>query len=239
MQNRTLITLARTVGIGVASMGLLLATSASANTITVSGSVGGAELGVSHVNFDNLATGQSGALTGTGPGGSVSLQLDPDAQTLVGALVDVAAAPWLSGANGSGFGSQLPGADQTTYLTSGKTPNSGKITMSFASAQNYLGLLWGSVDAYNTVEFYIGVTSLGTVTGLDVLAAPNGDQGINGTLYVNMISGTAFDTVVFTSSSYAFEIDNVAYGTVPDGGLTATLLGMGMLGLGYVRRTVK
>ena len=50
-----------------------------------------------------------------------------------------------------------------------------------------------------------------TVTGTDVTAAPSGDQGINGTFYVNILTSGGFDYVVATSSQYAFEFDNVAY----------------------------
>ena len=42
-------------------------------------------------------------------------------------------------------------------------------------------------------------------------ATANGDQGMNGTFYVNINSETAFTKVVATSSQYAFEFDNVAY----------------------------
>ena len=54
-----------------------------------------------------------------------------------------------------------------------------------------------------------------------------GDIGINGTAYVNINTGSPFESVIATTGTTTFEIDNVAYGTasVPDGGLTAGLLG--------------
>lgn len=226
----------KTIGFGVACVGLLWATSASAIIIT-SASVGGADVGAKHVNFDNLINGASGALNGTGPDGSVSLQIDVDAQVLVGPIDGVAAPPYLSGVNGTGFASQMgSGADTTPYLTSGKTTNSGKITMTFGGSQNYLGMLWGSVDWYNTLQFYSGATLVGTVTGSDVDLDANGNQGVPGTFYVNMYSDVDFDKVVASSTEFAFEFDNVAYGHVPDGGTTLVLLGGALTGLGALRR---
>ena len=228
----------KTIGFGVACVGLLWATSASAIIIT-SASVGGADVGAKHVNFDKLNSGDTGTLTGTGPDGSVSLQIDIKAQVLKGSIGGVAAAPYLSGNNGAGFESQsYPGADETSYLTSGKTP-SGKITMTFGGPQDYLGMLWGSVDTYNTLQFFSGGTLgnlVGTVTGVNVNANVQGDQGINGTYYVNMYSTVDFDTVVVTSTQYAFEFDNVAYGNIPDGGTTLVLLGGALSGLAFFRR---
>ena len=79
----------------------------------------------------------------------------------------------------------------------------------------YLGLLWGSVDTYNTLSFYNdhGTNFLGSITGSQVSSMANGDQGEQGTFYVNINSTVAFDTVVATSSQHAFEFDNVAFGS--------------------------
>ena len=85
------------------------------------------------------------------------------------------------------------------------------MTINFGASELYVGLLWGSVDDYNTLTLYNGATPVGSVTGSDVVASPNGDQGVNGTLYVNINSTLAFDRIVATSSQYAFEFDNVAY----------------------------
>ena len=68
----------------------------------------------------------------------------------------------------------------------------------------YFGLLWGSVDNYNTLSFYNGSTLIGTITGADITPTATGDQGVNGTFYVNLVSTTPFDRVVATSSQYAF-----------------------------------
>jgi hypothetical protein len=100
----------------------------------------------------------------------------------------------------------------------------------------YFGLLWGSVDGYNTLSFYNGATLLFSFTGDQLLAGANGDQGVNGTLYANITTdGTAFNRVVATSSQYAFEFDNLAFSrdvpSVPDAGSTLLLLGVSLAGL--------
>ena len=106
----------------------------------------------------------------------------------------------------------------------------------FANPQTYFGLLWGSIDGYNSLEFYNGADSVGRVTGRDVVGSPNGDQGVNGTVYVNVNSTLDFDRVIARSSSYAFEFDNLSFGSqrnalgrnvpAPQSGV---LLGLGLI----------
>jgi hypothetical protein len=184
--------------------------------LTVSGSVGGAPTGVSKINFDDLALGAGGGNTTViGSSATVAVSFLPDGQTVTGAISGQYAAPFLSGGNGAGFaaggGAQANGADATKYLTTGL----GQAILSFSSPQQYLGLLWGSIDSYNTLEFYNGSTLVGSLTGTQVTAGANGNQGVNGTLYVNINSDLAFNKVVAKSTSYAFEFDNVAFNTTP------------------------
>lgn len=147
------------------------------------------------------------------------------------------AAPYLSGENNKHFGEIYTGADNTHYLTSGKLPDGSKglITFNFGQDCDYFGLLWGSVDAYNFLEFIKDGVSQGIVAGSDVISPANGYQREGGSAYVN-ISGITFDRVVAFSTSYAFEIDNVAYGKVPDGGMTLILLGTALSAMGLIRR---
>jgi hypothetical protein len=182
----------------------------------------------------------------------ISISFVTDAQPVAGST-GVYAAPYLSGGNGAGFGNQSDGADQTVYITSGSNGSfaNAQVTLQLPGPERYFGLLWGSVDAYNTLSFYSGQTFVGAITGSDVTASPNGDQGVNGTLYVNINvdtnanPGLSFDRVVATSSQYAFEFDDVAFNPTPGGTpsgapvpepMSLGILAAGMVGVGLVRR---
>lgn len=153
-----------------------------------------------------------------GNSGSLSVSFAPVAQAVQG-TTSTYAEPYVSGDNNNYFGGDYTGSDNTTYLTAGSDgdvnyPNS-MVTLTFSKAQNYLGILWGSVDAYNTLSLYNNNVLVGQLTGSDVIADPNGNQVAGGTTYVN-ITGVTFDEVIATSSQYAFEFDNVAYSAVPE-----------------------
>ena len=223
------------------TIGVLLAASplAKAITFTIGGAVGGAPTGANYLNFDDLSTGAHAGTTTVGPNGSATVTTSLEAQAVQGALSGKYAAPFLSGGNGAGFGN-ANGADTTTYLTSGITP--GGVSLAFAGDQQYFGLLWGSIDLFNTLSFYDGEMFLGSVTGGQVLAGANGNQGVLGTLYVNISTDVGFNRVVATSSSYAFEFDNVAYNAtplasnVPDGGSLMGVFGLALIGMAGIAR---
>jgi VCBS repeat-containing protein len=106
-------------------------------------------------------------------------------------------------------------ADTTNYLGIG---GDGTETITFAEEENAFGLYWGSVDAYNTINFYNGTTLVASYTGADISPLlANGDQASfasNG--YVEFSDLAPFNKVVLASSANAFEVDNVSAGFISD-----------------------
>ena len=190
------------VAAGVVTLGLSGMSPVVRAGITIDSSVGGAPTGMSYANFDGLALGTTG-----GTSNGITVSFGTDGQAVQGSLSGFYAAPFLSGGNGVPFGDPNNGADTTTYLTTGV----GSVTLALPGEEKYLGLLWGSVDTYNTLSLYSGLTLVATVTGTDVTAGANGNQGQFGTFYVNINSSNSFDRVVASSTQYAFEFDNVAF----------------------------
>lgn len=222
-----------------AALGVVLGAGSADASLSLVSSVGGAPTGATLWNLDGSAP--AGVTVGTAGG----------AGFVTGSQSGVYAAPFLSGNNGQGFGApnQPNGQDTTRYLTTGSVTNNAlaKVEVSFATGlQQYFGLLWGSVDAYNRIEFFNGASSVGSYTGTAITPSATGDQGSNGTYYVNINSTLGFDRVVMTSNGFAFEFDNLAWNSAPLGGperitdvpepMTAALLGAGLVGLGLARR---
>ena len=130
-----------------------------------------------------------------------------------------------SGATAAPFVGPLPGVrDTTNYLSIGAN---GTETITFTAEKNAFGLYWGSLDTYNTIKFYDGVTLVASYSGSDILPLfPTGNQGSfasNG--YVQFSGLHAFNKVVLASSANAFEIDNISAGNLPAPGLTAPIKG--------------
>jgi VCBS repeat-containing protein len=177
-------------------------------------------LGLATEDFNHRTAG-SGNNYGSGDFYNATLGATFDASSRAGIVhgsTSVSAAPFMG---------PLPGtADQTNYLSIGA---GGTETITFDTAKNTFGLYWGSVDTYNSIKFYDGNTLVASYTGADV--APllaNGNQGsfaANG--YVEFVGLHNFNKVMLSSSSNAFEIDNISAGNLPTSHalLTGTVAG--------------
>lgn len=192
-----------------------LAVSQAANAaLSISASTTGGALsgsGITYLTFEGGAGDQ---------GGGADLTLNPDAQLATG-NIGIAAPPFFNdSANDAFFGNTVVPIggtpDPSQYVSAGST---GSAELTFTATQTYLGILWGSMDVRNELEFFLGSDSLGIVKPGTNVPDQNGNQLLGGTMYVNIFSDSPFDRVVARSrnpSTFAFEFDNVAFGVVPE-----------------------
>jgi hypothetical protein len=105
--------------------------------------------------------------------------------------------------------------DSTNYLSVGGHATE---TITFDSVKNSFGLYWGSVDAYNGISFYNGDKLVASYSGADIspLLASGGQGSFSSNGYVEFLDLSPFDKVVLSSSSDAFELDNVSAGYISD-----------------------
>ncbi len=112
------------------------------------------------------------------------------------------------------------GKSQTYLVGDPGTSPSDSVTLSYATAQTSITLLWGSIDTYNTLTLSNGTRSV-RVTGAELLPAARFDSNGNSiatdptgqTALVtisNLGLGSGFTTAVFSSSQAAFEFTFVA-----------------------------
>lgn len=198
---------------------LALAAPASAVTVTVGGTPSAASgeyssvSGATTVDFD-AATPAGWSLSG-------------DGAIVSGSVPGLYAAPPNSG----------PNANSSQYLTVPSQQSAGTAEISLGGYYDYYGLYWGSIDAYNTLSFWNDGTEVFSFSGSAAAAlvptAPTGQQAL--AAYFNFFGLGAFDTVRLSSTSYAFETDNHAFGRVP-APATAALFALGVVGLSFARR---
>ena len=180
----------------------------------------------------------------TAPAGSLGVRK--------GTVKNVAAAPANDSScyaytTNNGSGTSSVSIDYTNFLST-----VGLAVPSLAGSYiNYLGFYWGSVDTYNTFEFYSNNVLVKSITGQELLTAnsgTSGDQtGDGSNVYVNIDFSPAesFNKFVVKTSGVAGEFDNIVVGLdkrppppVPaPAGLA--LLGLGLVGIGFSRRFKK
>lgn len=155
---------------------------------------------------------------------------------------------------GASLGSPLTtdgsvGGPSGSYFSTGG--GAGAITLLFSRAQTALALLWGSVDAGNSLSFFRDGTLVGQVSGRDLPGAvgvrTDGSQGFGGSAYILVtdFGEGGFTSVVAGGESPSFEFAGVV--ALAEGGgagadvavpapAAAALLGFGLFGLALVRR---
>lgn len=225
-----------------------LAAISSAQAVQIDIQTGGALQGdgIRYLNFNEGALGDSGV--------DVVLQGNASAVKEFG---NYYAPPSLANVSSDGFGPSptfgsspnvaAPEWTKTRYLQTSHAlfpkPGGSRIIFDFKESQTYFGLLWGSIDPFNNIAFYLAGQQVQILNGKQIVSDAKGSQLADGTFYVNF-TDFKFDEVVLWSDNYSFEFDNVAYGQiasngVPDGGMTAALLGLSMSGMALIRRKVK
>ena len=118
-----------------------------------------------------------------------------------------------------------PAGDTTCYMSIPQNGSNGIATVSPLSLitpnkkLTYFGLYWGSIDNYNSIEFYNNNTLVTTVTGAQALAAnavPGNQSSSGSNRYVNIYfsPNEIVNKIKFISTGRAFELDNVAFKTV-------------------------
>ena len=225
----------------VAITAALLASSLQANAFTtsVTGGPTSFQAGALNINFGTGVATNAGPVAGagsgadlifSGSGGGVSYDYHG------GALYNLATSP-ISGVTARPVGS----VGNFHSVGTSPTAQTGPADVQFSSGLSYFGFLWGSPDAYNTVNFYNGQSLLGSFTGAAVLMPPNGDQTFSA--YFNAFAGPneQITRVTFSSTNNALETDNHAYiAAIPEPETYAMMLaGLGLLGFAARRRKLK
>ncbi|MEH6404371.1 MAG: VPLPA-CTERM sorting domain-containing protein [Sneathiella sp.] len=114
-----------------------------------------------------------------------------------------------------------------TYVQAG-----GSATYSGFGTATAVSLLWGSVDTYNSIEFWFNGVKNEVLTGTQALVGYVPAVG-KGAGTIQILADAAFDTMIFKSSSNAFEYANLQVTAVP---LPAALplYGAGIAVLGFM-----
>lgn len=204
----------------IAGAGLLISTAANAAVMVTTGGVAAGDGSGLTSAYGTTYDFNSGALPGAFAGGNV----------VSGSSSGQYAAPFVTS------------ADTTSYYTVGSFTSPQMTTLTLSGSYNYLGLLWGSIDQYNSITLHYAGGGSDTVNYLSPtpLSPNDGNQGLGGTKYVNILASQNITSIDFYSGQAAFEIDNVTVAAVPEPATWGMMI-LGFLGLGFMgyRRSSK
>lgn len=161
--------------------------------------------------FDGECTVNSGA--GGLPGVAVSASASDDVGVRSGTVPNVAAAP----------------ADDDTcfgYVTNAVNGGTASVMFDYSvlldsvddTGITYLGFYWGSVDTFNSFDFFSDGNLVTSITGTQLLDALNGESGDqqadSSNVYVNIFFNLneQFDSLMLSTTGVAAEFDNIVIG---------------------------
>jgi hypothetical protein len=222
--------------------------SVPAQAVTVSSSLGPFSAGALNTNNDNI-TFEGIPVPNIYPGTLIKTGTVPG--SIAGVTITTAGTAFIANnAVGTAAGiSATPFNDLTNYLS---LLNNASALLTFGQAHTGFGLYWGSIDAYNHIEFLLGNTSVSTFSGNTLNAVPpvgfNGNQtSLNTNAYITF-TDLAFDQVRLWSTGNSFEFDNISFSAttpqnqngVPELSTWAMII-FGFAGVGFMgyRRTRK
>jgi hypothetical protein len=115
-------------------------------------------------------------------------------------------------------------------------------TFDFGFATNSFGMLWGSVDSYNTFDLLLGGSLVGSVTGTQLASSLGvttttgaGNFNIDSFVRFDGVDGAEFDSIRFHTKNFGFESDGHHVGpasnaSVP-GPMPLALFAFGLVGI--------
>jgi hypothetical protein len=227
---------------------MMVANVAKADTITASLFTPQVPTGTAPVLVDLNGITVPSSATINGTGFTVMFSVPAGQGVVQGTIEPIHAVP-VGGVTGTtpeyltgGFGSPLTTniADSGNYLSTG----TGTITITFASPETSLALLWGSIDSSNDLKLNDAANFDVTGTAVQAAAAgfiSNGFQGPGGSAYVVIDTDTPFTTVTLTSGVVSFESAGIAansspFSTVPEPSNVALIAAAALGVIALVRR---
>jgi len=129
-----------------------------------------------------------------------------------------------------------PFSDTTTYATLGTLTQPGTASLSTVpSDTHYVGLYWGSIDQYNSITITDSSGSHVVDSNTFAILNPaNGDQGLQGSAYVNIFDNLAITGITFFSDHQAFEFDNLTVSSAVPETSTWAMMILGFFGVGFM-----